>query len=188
MLTPTLLGKDALLDVHEDGSVTITLHPKDSARSLTLTKEDLHDARMGSIHKQDEAVLESLKVQDVDTVEDVIFSSSKTHQSFKTVLERMQSQTKPYSIRTPLLESRSIHNFSETLSRSFSDPVADMAAELDHPLSQNEKKQLIHLAMNPEGTVNFDLRLVTCAQDKQDKQEWATDALQIAEEIEIDEV
>ena len=63
------------------------------------------------------------------------------------------------------------------------------ASAASNRLTPKEKKQLLHMAMHPQdgNQISIDFRLVSSAYDPSDEDEpYATDALKIAEEVELD--
>jgi len=88
---------------------------------------------------------------------------------------------------TPLLQASPYSR----LTRAFSSPMASVEQiDFGKHLTRRERMEAIHMATHPEAPdrISVDLRLVQCAHDEMSRNEpWATDVLEIAEEIELEE-
>ena len=154
---------------------------------------------MKSLLKEDKSYrlshtsIESIKVQDAAPHEVILSRSQQISaevaatpldRSSRSMGSRLNLEEERES--TPLLRDSP----ATTLTRAFSNPISVAEIDFGRYMSKREEREIIHVQMHPEAPdkINIDMRLVQCAHDEMSKREpWATDVLEIAEDIELEE-
>ncbi|QDZ21524.1 sodium/potassium/calcium exchanger protein [Chloropicon primus] len=195
--------RSALIQVTERGEFDVTIFPKNLEKTKTFSKSDLNAEEIVESLKGETAYrlglpvsLESLRVQNAPPHEVILTRSqqlSAKASSGGEVVEPSEAgrswssaPTLAADEATPLLGASPYAN----LTRAFSNPMTVKEIDFGRRLTKEERMEVIHVVSNPEAPskINVDMRLVNCAHDEMSKgQPWATDVLQIAENIELEE-
>lgn len=192
--------RSALVRVATQGQFDITLYPRDLEKARTFSRRDLSNEAVVAELKKERSYrfqLESLRVQERAPHELILSRSQQISADLsgrsRESLDPMVAEG-PGPLRlgsapvdtNPLLEASPYSR----LTRAFSNPIAVGKLDFGHRLTKEEERQFIHIATHPEAPdkINVDMRLVNCAHDEMSKDEpWATDVLEIAENIELEE-